>query len=111
MNPINPPSLVKGLTALNRELYRHVLQVPAARVLASKVGLLRGSLDRNLILTLPRIKTVVNDSLDPQKRLLLLNPDILTVNSDVNPQVFTSNNLSADLEPFKTFEVEVVSDH
>lgn len=76
---MNPPAIVKGLTSLNRDLYRQVLSVPAARVLANKVGQLRSVLDRNLVLTLPRIKTVVPDSTDPQKRLLLLNPDLLTL--------------------------------
>ena len=78
---MNPPAIVKGLTTLNRELYRQVLSIPAARVLASKVGQLRSSLNRNLILTLPRIKTVVSDSHDPQKRLLLLNPELISINA------------------------------
>ena len=79
---MNPPAFVKGLTGLNRELYRQVLSIPAARVLASKVGQLRSSLNRNLILTLPRIKTVVSDLDDPQKRLLLLNPDLISINAN-----------------------------
>lgn len=78
---MNPPAIVKGLTTLNRELYRQVLSIPAARVLASKVGQLRSSLNRNIVLTLPRTKTVISDSDDPQKRLLLLNPDLISISS------------------------------
>ena len=78
---MNPPAIVKGLTTLNKELYRQVLNIPAARVQASKVGQLRSSLDRSFISTLPRVKTVVNDSTDPQKRLLLLNPDLIQIDS------------------------------
>ena len=76
---MNPPTIVKGLTTLNRELYRQVLNVPAARVQASKVGQLRTALDRNLVLTFRRVKTVINDSTDPQKRLLLLNPNLIAL--------------------------------
>ena len=105
---MNPPAIVKGLTSLNRELYRQVLSVPAARVLASKVGQLRGSLNRNLILTLPRIKTVVSDAAgDPQKRLLLLNPDLISIDAKdfklVNPDHQEYND---NLKEFGKYEAE-----
>jgi tRNA (guanine37-N1)-methyltransferase len=76
---MKPPSIVKGLTVLKRELYKQSVSVPAARVEANKVGLLRAALKRDLVLTMPRIKTVLNDANDPQKRLLLLNPDLVAV--------------------------------
>lgn len=105
---MNPPAIVKGLTSLNRELYRQVLSVPAARVLASKVGQLRASLNRNLILTLPRIKTVVSDTAgDPQKRLLLLNPDLISIDAKdfklVNPDHLEYND---NLKEFGKYEAE-----
>ena len=78
---MNPPSVVKGLKVLNRQLYRQVVNIPAARVLANKVGHLRTALHRNLVLTIPRVKTVIFDESDPQKRLLLLNPDLICLNS------------------------------
>lgn len=103
---MKPPSVVKGLTSLNRQLYRQVLNVPAARVLASRVGQLRSALNRNLILTLPRIKTVINDSADPQKRLLLLNPDLISINFSDNQFNINNEVYSGSLEDFKRFEAE-----
>jgi tRNA (guanine37-N1)-methyltransferase len=103
---MNPPVVVKGLTTLNKELYRQVLNIPAARVLASKVGQLRTALDRNLILTFPRIKTVINDSTDPQKRLLLLNPDLIQIESR---ELLLKNQVqeySDKMTEFKKFESE-----
>lgn len=93
---MNPPSIVKGLTSLNRELYRQVLSVPAAKVVANKVGQLRSVLDRNLILTLPRVKTVITDSSDPQKRLLLLNPDLISISAPSSALEYKGNDLKLD---------------
>ena len=105
---MNPPAVVKGLTTLNRELYRQVLNIPAARVQASKVGQLRSTLDRNLVLTLPRVKTVVNDSIDPQKRLLLLNPDLIQLPADSNELLLKTDyqEYSDKMLEFKKFEAE-----
>ena len=98
---MKPPALVKGLTTLERQLYRQTLNVPAARILASKVGQLRSTLPRDLILSLPRVKTVLNDLTDPQKRLLLLNPDLIYI-SDAQEIKLVS---AADVD-FKKFEAE-----
>ena len=98
---MKPPALVKGLTTLERQLYRQTLNVPAARILASKVGQLRSTLPRDLILSLPRVKTVLNDLADPQKRLLLLNPDLIYI-SDAQEIKLVS---AADVD-FKKFEAE-----
>lgn len=104
---MNPPAIVKGLTTLNRELYRQVLNIPAARIQANKVGQLRSALDRNLVLTLPRVKTVINDSTDPQKRLLLLNPDLIALpvdSSEISLKKEDDDKYSR--EAFKKFEAE-----
>jgi tRNA (guanine37-N1)-methyltransferase len=103
---MNPPVVVKGLTTLNKELYRQVLNIPAARVQASKVGQLRTALDRNLVLTLPRIKTVINDSTDPQKRLLLLNPDLIQIESHELLLKKEVQEYSDKMAEFKKFEAE-----
>lgn len=95
---MNPPAIVKGLTTLNRELYRQVLSIPAARVVASKVGQLRSSLNRNVVLTLPRTKTVISDSDDPQKRLLLLNPDIISISSISEFGLIGTNSSETDYQ-------------
>lgn len=106
---MNPPAIVKGLTVLNRELYRQVLNIPAARVQASKVGQLRTALDRNLVLTMPRVKTVINDSTDPQKRLLLLNPDLISLPPLDSQELLLTNSeekYSDKMIEFKRFEAE-----
>lgn len=105
---MKPPAIAKGLTSLNRELYRQVLTVPAARVVANKVGQLRSVLDRNLVLTLPRIKTVVPDSSDPQKRLLLLNPDLIKFGNDAKIEFLAADKAANEQQvlEFKKFEVE-----
>lgn len=112
---MNPPAIVKGLTTLNRELYRQVSNVPAARVQASKVGQLRTALDRNLVLTMPRVKTVINDSTDPQKRLLLLNPNLIALPTE-STELFLIKSSEGEEEEylryhekmgeFKRFEAE-----
>lgn len=108
---MNPPTIVKGLAALNRELYKKVISIPAARILANKVGQLRSALNRNLILTLPRVKTVVSDLNDPQKRLLLLNPDLISINDS---KEFTLINLpnseeyEDNLKEFEKYETEAL---
>lgn len=105
---MNPPAIVKGLTTLNRELYRQVLSIPAARVLASKVGKLRSSLNRNIVLILPRTKTVINDSDDPQKRLLLLNPDLISISSTAEFGLIDTNltEYQENLKEFVNNEAE-----
>lgn len=98
---MKPPTLVKGLTTLERQLYRQTLKVPAARVLATKVGQLRSTLPRDLILSLPRVKTVMNDLTDPQKRLLLLNPDLIYISDAQEIKLVSTENVD-----FKKFEAE-----
>lgn len=80
---LTPPAVVKGLTVLNRDLFRQVYSIPAARVPTAKVGGLRGSLERDLVLSWPRVKTVLPDPADAkQSRLLLLNPERILIEQD-----------------------------
>ncbi len=102
---LSPPAVVKGLTVLNRDLFHQVFRVPAARVASAKVGKLRTVLERDLVLSWPRVKTVLVDPESQASRILLLNPERLQVESEAFA-LKESSNESVDLfKPFESFEV------
>lgn len=73
MSSFLPPVVksVANAAALDRGLFKRTIRVPALRVAASKVGQLRASVLKDLVLNVPRVKSVVKDE-DSTKRLVLL---------------------------------------
>lgn len=79
MSSFLPPvvKIVANAAALDRGLFKRTIQVPALRVAASKVGQLRASAWKDVVLNVPRVKSVVKDG-DNNKRLVLLKQECLS---------------------------------
>ena len=74
MSRFVPPlvKVVKNSRTVDRSLFKRVFSVPVARVNASEVAELRTGLLKDMILVVPRLKTIIPDQNDPSKRLVLL---------------------------------------
>jgi tRNA (guanine37-N1)-methyltransferase len=78
------PPLVKAVAnsrILDKSLFRRVIRIPVIRVDASEVAGLRTGLLKDVVLVVPRLKTIIPDQHDPSKRLILLDESKLDKSS------------------------------
>ncbi|XP_043553179.1 tRNA (guanine(37)-N1)-methyltransferase isoform X1 [Chiloscyllium plagiosum] len=73
VNLYTPPTTVRGITELNRDLFRKNVALPALKVKKDVVNKVTKSL-KNSTLKRPGLKRVVEDSKDEMYRFILLDP-------------------------------------
>uniref|UniRef100_UPI00398EBA36 tRNA (guanine(37)-N(1))-methyltransferase isoform X2 n=1 Tax=Pristiophorus japonicus TaxID=55135 RepID=UPI00398EBA36 len=73
INLYAPPTTVRGITELNRDLFRKNVALPALKVKKDVINKIMKSL-KNVALKRPGLKRVIEDSEDEMYRLVLLDP-------------------------------------
>jgi len=107
MSPIPPPPSVKGMTEWKAEMFDTTVLIPALAVHPEKIGIARKSIEK-YILKIFNLKPV-QETLIPNTKLLLLNPEMITQFRDLEPVHSALKQLDISQEHFlvKTFSLTV----
>ncbi|KAI8050574.1 Met-10+ like-protein-domain-containing protein [Syncephalis plumigaleata] len=104
------PPVHRSMTELSREAFRKTIQLLALRVPVKSIGHIRQTLEKDLF-NQPRLRNVVSDPSQPDRKLLLLKQDI----TDINDNSSMSNEARELIEREKydvvTHELEIDYDY